>query len=160
MDDGPLSLEGISKGYSRGRHWTRVLADVSLTVTNGDIVAVTGSRLQGKTTLLKIAAGMERADKGGVSLGAFSLTDPRASRRSKLLGSQFVWIDRDGPRLNLEASSSSACRSRSVGSGGDRLRERPQRHSDASVGGSALGDAGASFRTGSACSQLCTRVCR
>src|ERR1700691_4295976 len=97
MDSGSLSIEGVWKGYSRRAQWSEVLVNISLKVELGEVVAVTGSRLEGKTTLLKIAAGMERPDKGSVLLGRLVLTDCRDSERSGLLGRQIVWIDREGP---------------------------------------------------------------
>ena len=76
---GELVLEGVWKGYSHGGQWTGVLEDVSLEVVRGEIVAVIGSRLEGKTTLLKIAAGVESPDRGTVSLGGQALPGPCGS---------------------------------------------------------------------------------
>lgn len=44
----------------------RVLVDVSLEVHPGEVVAVLAQRAQGKTSLLRVAAGMERPDRGSV----------------------------------------------------------------------------------------------
>jgi ABC-type lipoprotein export system ATPase subunit len=93
-----LTIKGVQKGYSRGTEWVPVFSDVSLEVLPGEIVAVKGRRLEGKTTLLKIAAGMERPDSGTVFLGERALADlvdrPREVR----------WIDRDGPALRMDVS--------------------------------------------------------
>ncbi len=93
-----LSIERVQKGYSCGSDWVPVFSDVSLEVVPGEIVAVIGGRLEGKTTLLKIAAGIERTDCGTVSLEGRALTDlgdrPREVR----------WIDREGPRLDVGVS--------------------------------------------------------
>jgi ABC-type lipoprotein export system ATPase subunit len=93
-----LLIEGVQKGYSRGGEWVPVFSDVSLEVVPGEIVAVIGRRFGGKTTLLKIASGMERPDNGTVSLGERALTEltdrPREVR----------WIDRDGLGLEVEVS--------------------------------------------------------
>jgi len=99
-----LSLEHVSKGVSRGGQWTSVLADVSLQIGRGEVVAIFGKRLRGKTTLLKIAAGIERPDEGSVSLGSQRLADLGERSRGRLLGSEIVWIDRDGPELDMEVS--------------------------------------------------------
>jgi putative ABC transport system ATP-binding protein len=104
MDSPPLMIDGVWKGYPRGAQWTEVLANVSLKVERGEVVAVTGARLEGKTTLLTIAAGMERPDKGNVSLCGRVSTDCRDGERSRLLGHEVVWLDRDGPGLNVEVS--------------------------------------------------------
>jgi ABC-type lipoprotein export system ATPase subunit len=104
MDSGQLSIEGVWKGYSRGSQWTEVLANVSLDVQPGEVVAVEGSRFRGKTTLLKIAAGLERPNKGSVSLGACKLTDCRDARQTHLLGHQIRWIDRRGPKMRVDVA--------------------------------------------------------
>jgi ABC-type lipoprotein export system ATPase subunit len=104
MDSGPLSIEEVWKGYSRGSQWTEVLENVSLSVQPGEVVAVSGDRFRGKTTLLKIAAGLERPNRGGVSIGACRLTDCRDAKQSHLLGHQIRWIDRRGPRMKMEVA--------------------------------------------------------
>ena len=62
-----LSLRGVRKSYWRGLRETVVLADVSLDVYGGEMVAVWGQRGSGKTTLLEVAAGLESPDSGAVS---------------------------------------------------------------------------------------------
>jgi ABC-type lipoprotein export system ATPase subunit len=99
-----LSVMGVSKGFSRGGQWTRALEDVSFEVHPGEVVAIVGGRLAGKTTLLRIAAGMERPDRGEVSLGNQQLAGLPDRSRTRLLGHEIVWIDRDGPGLELEVS--------------------------------------------------------
>jgi ABC-type cobalamin/Fe3+-siderophores transport system ATPase subunit len=66
--EGSLSLRGVWLSYPRGRrHVVRVLVDVSLEVHPGEVVAVLAQRAQGKTSLLRVAAGMERPGRGSVS---------------------------------------------------------------------------------------------
>jgi predicted ABC-type transport system involved in lysophospholipase L1 biosynthesis ATPase subunit len=93
-----LSVDGVWKGYRRGSEWADVLANVSLDVEPGEIVAITGSKFAGKTTLLKIAAGMERPNKGTVSLGSRQL----AEDLNGLLGHAIRWVDAEGPKLKLD----------------------------------------------------------
>jgi ABC-type cobalamin/Fe3+-siderophores transport system ATPase subunit len=67
MEGSMLSLRGVWLSYPRGRrHVVRVLMDVSLDVHAGEVVAVLAQRAQGKTSLLRVAAGMERPDRGNV----------------------------------------------------------------------------------------------
>src|ERR1700677_4318821 len=80
-----LRLSAIRKSYRRGPRRLAVLADVSLTVAAREIVAVVGSRYEGKTTLLKIAAGLERPDAGEVWFGDQELSRLRAREREGLL---------------------------------------------------------------------------
>jgi ABC-type taurine transport system ATPase subunit len=95
-----------------------VLRDVSFEVGRGEVVAVIGPRLGGKTTLLEIAAGLESADVGSVLLAGRELRGPGehprglrawwAGRRERsggpLLGRDVVWVSRVGPHQDLEVS--------------------------------------------------------
>jgi putative ABC transport system ATP-binding protein len=99
-----LSVQGVSKGFSRGDQWTGVLEDVSLQLDAGEVAAVVGGRLGGKTTLLRIAAGLERPDRGDVTLEGRSLAGLGERAWARLLGHEIVWIDRAGPGLDVEVS--------------------------------------------------------
>jgi ABC-type lipoprotein export system ATPase subunit len=61
-----LTLERVSKRYRRGRREVTALDDVSLTVAPGELVAIWGVPRSGRTTLLRIAAGLEQPDGGDV----------------------------------------------------------------------------------------------
>ncbi len=64
-----LVLESVSKTYLRGgRHRLPILRDVSLHFDAGELVAIVADPTAGKTTLLRIAAGLEPPDTGTVSL--------------------------------------------------------------------------------------------
>lgn len=62
-----LSLQGITKEFSRDGHFVRALQSVSLHVPHGRMVSIVGASGSGKTTLLRIVAGLEKADAGSVS---------------------------------------------------------------------------------------------
>src|SRR5712691_11861534 len=47
-----ITLDGVSKTYRLGRIRVRALADVNLTITRGDFIALAGPSGSGKTTLL------------------------------------------------------------------------------------------------------------
>lgn len=64
-----LRLEGVSKRYRRGRREVVALDDVSLAIEPGELVAVWGMPRSGRTTLLRIAAGLEQPDGGAVRFG-------------------------------------------------------------------------------------------
>ena len=68
-----LRLEHLSKTYQDG---TRALADVTLTVGEGEIVALVGGSGCGKTTLLRLIAGLDRASAGAILLDGQPITDP------------------------------------------------------------------------------------
>jgi len=93
-----LSLRDVSMGYARGKR--RVLVDVSLGLGSGAVGAVVASRYEGKTTLLKIAAGMLSPDRGEVLVGDTNLTRCSGREREELWGRQILRIDRAGPALD------------------------------------------------------------
>jgi ABC-type sugar transport system ATPase subunit len=61
-----LELESISKRYRHGARDVEVLCDVSLEVHEREVVAVWGARKSGRSTLLRIGAGIEAPDCGQV----------------------------------------------------------------------------------------------
>ncbi|HWX44766.1 MAG TPA: ATP-binding cassette domain-containing protein [Solirubrobacteraceae bacterium] len=97
-----LSLHGVGKSYRRGGRLLRVLVDASLEVGAGEVGAVVGSRDEGKTTLLKIAAGIETPDAGEVRLQERELTRLSDEQRSRLLGDEIAWTHRDGTGVKLK----------------------------------------------------------
>ncbi len=60
-----LSVENISKSYS-----DKILfEDVTFGIETGDKIGIIGVNGTGKSTLLKVVAGLESADSGKVSIG-------------------------------------------------------------------------------------------
>jgi tungstate transport system ATP-binding protein len=59
-----IELRGIDKAYGD----KRVLSNVELAVDEGDVMAIIGPSGVGKTTLLRIANGLERPDSGTVAV--------------------------------------------------------------------------------------------
>lgn len=72
-----LIFEGVSKRYTAGRLECPVLHEVDLSMEPGELVAVWGERRSGRSTLLRIAAGIEPPDSGHVR---FRERDLQASR--------------------------------------------------------------------------------
>jgi ABC-type multidrug transport system ATPase subunit len=63
-----LVLEGVGKSYRVGSRVTVALRDVSLSLSAGEVVTIYGRRRSGRSTLLRVAAGLERPDTGFVRL--------------------------------------------------------------------------------------------
>jgi putative ABC transport system ATP-binding protein len=61
-----VSVNNVSKGYSRGKQRVEVLSNVNLVVTQGEFVALMGPSGSGKTTLLNLIGGLDRPDAGQV----------------------------------------------------------------------------------------------
>jgi ABC-type lipoprotein export system ATPase subunit len=96
-----LSLEGIGKRYRRGELTCWLLRRVSLEVEVGEVVSVVAMRSQGKTTLLRIAAGMDTPDEGRVRLGQDDLEGLSDRAHARLLREQIGWAGRLGPRIGV-----------------------------------------------------------
>lgn len=64
-----LALEGVSAGYGQ----VPVLEDVSLTVEEGETVAVLGANGAGKTTLLRTISGLLQPDAGSIRFAGTSI---------------------------------------------------------------------------------------
>jgi iron(III) transport system ATP-binding protein len=69
-----LAVNDLWKGYAG----TRVLQGVSLDVPAGSLTAVLGLSGCGKTTLLRVIAGFERAERGTITLAGQTLEDGRS----------------------------------------------------------------------------------
>jgi lipoprotein-releasing system ATP-binding protein len=102
VTDPVLSLRGVSLSFPRGRaHVVRVLEDVALDLHAGESVMVLAGRSQGKTSLLRVAAGMERPDRGGVLFAGEDVWNFSDRRRSRLLSSEIGLVERSAPHLDV-----------------------------------------------------------
>jgi predicted ABC-type transport system involved in lysophospholipase L1 biosynthesis ATPase subunit len=82
-----LSLRHVTKRYIDGRREIVVLDDVSLEVDQGDFVGMWGPKRSGKSTLLRVMAGMEQPDSGEVSFDGRALETMSARERARQLRS-------------------------------------------------------------------------
>jgi ABC-type ATPase involved in cell division len=80
-----LSIERVSKAYPDGVHRSVVLDSVSFELAPAAQVGVYGPPRSGKSTLLRIAAGIERPDLGSVRLEGSDLVRLRGAARARLL---------------------------------------------------------------------------
>jgi sulfate transport system ATP-binding protein len=71
------SVRGLSKSFKG----TRVLEDVSFDVAEGEALVLLGASGSGKTTILRIIAGLDRPDAGTVFLHGRDVTDLPARER-------------------------------------------------------------------------------
>lgn len=80
-----LALSHVSKTYRRGRRELRALRDVSFELAAGELVGVWGQRFSGRTTLLRVAAGLESPDEGRVLVdGIDASAHPEGTLRRRL----------------------------------------------------------------------------
>ncbi len=75
-----LSIRSLSKSYKGG---PRVLDDINLSITQGEIFALLGPNGAGKTTLISIVCGIVNPGEGEVRVGGLDIT--RDYRRTRSL---------------------------------------------------------------------------
>ncbi len=80
-----LSLEEVSKRHRSGRREVVVLGDVSLEVDDGDFVGIWGAPRSGKSSLLRLAAGIEEPDGGRICFDGRDLAQLSTRERALLL---------------------------------------------------------------------------
>src|SRR3989475_8730426 len=69
-----LDARGIVKSYQVGQTSLTVVRDLDLSVDAGEMVAIVGASGVGKSTLLHVLGGLDRADRGTVRIGESELT--------------------------------------------------------------------------------------
>jgi putative ABC transport system ATP-binding protein len=79
-----LELTNVSKSYGEGSAMVEALANVSLSVESGTMVAVMGPSGAGKSTLLTIAGGLEEPTEGEVLVGGAPLSGMSRNDRARL----------------------------------------------------------------------------
>jgi len=62
-------VQGLNKSYEGGAQRLHVLRDVELAVEAGEMVAIVGASGVGKSTLLHLLGGLDRADGGSIRVG-------------------------------------------------------------------------------------------
>ena len=90
-----LSLRGVSKHYGSGDARTVALADVSLDVARGEMVAVMGTSGSGKSTLLAIAGALLEPDAGEVTIAGRPLKGMRARARAQVRREEIGFVFQD-----------------------------------------------------------------
>ena len=81
-----LSIEHATKRYRRGRLERVAIKDVCLEIEPGELVAVWGFRRSGRSTLLRVAAGIESPEEGVVSFEGRDLARWRNSVLGRRIG--------------------------------------------------------------------------
>jgi NitT/TauT family transport system ATP-binding protein len=77
-----LEIRGLTKRYDveRERRQVVALSDVSLSVSDGEFMAIVGPSGCGKTSLLNIVAGLMRHDGGDVTIDGRKVSEPGVDR--------------------------------------------------------------------------------
>lgn len=83
MANALVEVRSVSKTYHRDKVEVPVLRKLSLTVNEGDYVALMGPSGSGKTTLLNMIAGIDRPDSGDVFVAGTNLAQLGESELAK-----------------------------------------------------------------------------
>lgn len=85
-----LELEKLTRRARKGAHERIVLHEVSLQLERGELLAIWGARRSGRSTLLRVAAGIDPPDSGVVRFDG----RPLRARGSEALGSGIGYCQR------------------------------------------------------------------
>ncbi len=75
-----LEFTNVHKGFGAGLARTEVLKDITLSVEDGEFVAILGFSGTGKSTLMNLIAGLELPDSGSVTFKGAPITGPGPER--------------------------------------------------------------------------------
>jgi putative ABC transport system ATP-binding protein len=69
-----VDIRDITKSYRRGSQVIPVLEAITLSIGEGEFLALMGPSGSGKSTLLNLIAGLDRADSGRIRVGGVDIT--------------------------------------------------------------------------------------
>ena len=69
MAENLIEIDRVSKTYTRGNNDVSVLSDLSLSIEQGDFLALMGPSGSGKTTLLNLIGGLDKPSGGSIAIG-------------------------------------------------------------------------------------------
>jgi putative ABC transport system ATP-binding protein len=97
QDAPTLVMRGVRKTFEAENAPVRALRGVDLVVSSGEFVALTGPSGCGKSTLLNLAAGLELADEGAITVAGEEVTrrgeDDLARLRRRHIGIVFQFFN-------------------------------------------------------------------
>jgi multiple sugar transport system ATP-binding protein len=83
-------LDGVTKRFKTRGGTIEAIADLSLTIGDGEFIVLLGPTGAGKTTTLRLVAGLETPEAGRVSIGGFDMTrQPPAARNVSFVFQQY-----------------------------------------------------------------------
>jgi putative ABC transport system ATP-binding protein len=85
-------LKNVTKSYDQNRRKVTALNDVTLTIPDGQMVAIQGPTGGGKSTLLQMLGALERPTSGSVALGDDVLSTMPDSRLARIRAKEIGFV--------------------------------------------------------------------
>jgi peptide/nickel transport system ATP-binding protein len=106
-----LKLDSLSKTFTNGPPWrrrhTKAVQHASLTIHEGEFLAIVGESGSGKSTIGRLVVGLETATSGEITLANKNVTHPsEATRQHRIANVQMVFQDPQSalnPRQRINA---------------------------------------------------------
>jgi len=92
MTDTILETRELAKAYTLEDRTIRILDALSLTISAGEFVVITGDSGSGKTTLLTLLSGLDRPTSGRVILAGQDITDLSEDHLARLRNEQIGFV--------------------------------------------------------------------
>lgn len=87
-----FTINEVKKSFINGEIEEEVLKGINLSLKQGEITALIGASGSGKSTILTIAAGLQRASEGQVLLDGENLSEMNQEEIRKIRASQFGFV--------------------------------------------------------------------
>jgi lipoprotein-releasing system ATP-binding protein len=87
-----ISIESIDKSFGEGDKLLQVFKNFSLSLHQGETIALVGASGSGKSTLLHIVCGLDRPDSGSVKIQGIDITELNYDERSRLRNMEIGFV--------------------------------------------------------------------
>lgn len=87
-----FQINDVKKTFTNGEVKEQVLKGINLTLKEGQITALVGASGSGKSTMLTIAAGLQRATEGRIYFQGINLSEMNQEQIRKIRAKQFGFI--------------------------------------------------------------------
>ncbi|NGZ85312.1 amino acid ABC transporter ATP-binding protein [Duganella aceris] len=74
-----IHIEGVGKSFGA----TTVLDGINLRIAPGEVVSILGASGSGKSTLIRCINGLEKLDRGTISVDGFDVADPKQLQQAR-----------------------------------------------------------------------------
>lgn len=87
-----ISITNLGRDFKKGASTTNVLDGISLSIADGEFIAITGPSGSGKSTLLGLLAGLDRPTRGHIVVNGTEITGLSENDLSRLRGATMGFI--------------------------------------------------------------------